>query len=263
MEMKIKGVANIRDFGGYETADGRKIKSRSIIRSGSLAKIKKSGIKKLVYDYNLKTIIDLRTDTEVKDKPFPDMAGVTYLHHSVVSEESIGVTRDSASMHALVDKVMKDNISGDEFMRKIYSDIVNDKTAMAHYREFLEKVLACDGAVLFNCSQGKDRTGLGAVLILSVLGVPEQTILEDYYLTEKNMKSRKKLIRLALKLKKADPFLIDFMDGVMSAKKDYIEPVFAEIKEKYGSMENFIREAVGFSDENVKKFREKYLTIKA
>ena len=65
------GVENTRDLGGFETTDGRKIKKHRLIRSGELAKLTKGDIEKLKNEYNLKIVIDLRTDMEIEHKPDP------------------------------------------------------------------------------------------------------------------------------------------------------------------------------------------------
>ena len=73
-----------------------------------------------------------------------------------------------------------------------YEDMINGQTAQKAYRKFFDLLLTNDkdkNALLFHCTAGKDRTGFGALLILSALGVPFTTIRYDYTLTNITTKS--------------------------------------------------------------------------
>ena len=65
--------------------------------------------------------------------------------------------------------------------RELYPSLITSEFSQLQYAAFLDMILETpDGAVLWHCSQGKDRTGIGAALVLGALGADRQTIVADF-----------------------------------------------------------------------------------
>jgi protein-tyrosine phosphatase len=127
-------------------------------------------------------------------------------------------------------RVGKD-ISGEEFMTKLYALLVD--AARPQYRAFFQLLSDTERLpILFHCSAGKDRTGIGAALIYSALGVEREAIYADYLLSA---------IYLAERIKvwlKDEPHL----EPVMSIRRGYLESAFRVIDEKFSGVERYLRE---------------------
>ena len=92
--IKLEGKRNIRDLGGYRTADGRRIRPNRLIRSENLSGLTENDIRILTREYELRTIVDFRTLAEAMEKPDPVMEGVNYIHNPVLSEAQMGMTHE-------------------------------------------------------------------------------------------------------------------------------------------------------------------------
>ncbi|CDZ25509.1 tyrosine-protein phosphatase [Neorhizobium galegae] len=165
----LEGAHNVRDLGGYRTADGGLTRWRSILRGDALHALSAADIDTLL-ENGLTTVIDLRNAHEIdaEANPFTDHAEVRYHNTPVFS--------------ALAPVEMMANASVSFDMGDRYCQAIdNCQPAIA---EVLNNIAeAPEGAVLFHCSAGKDRTGVISALLLANAGVDETTIIEDYALT--------------------------------------------------------------------------------
>ena len=133
------GVENTRDLGGFETTDGRKIKKHRLIRSGELAKLTKGDIEKLKNEYNLKIVIDLRTDMEIEHKPDPEIDGVEFRHIPFVDTATLGITREKNIFSTAISKVKSLDIPANEYMENMYRALIVNENSLkrikAHIKE--------------------------------------------------------------------------------------------------------------------------------
>ncbi len=144
----------------------------------------------------------------------------------------------------------------------MYAAFLSKDNGRKRFGEFFRELLALpeDRSILFHCSQGKDRTGLGAALILAVLGVDEETIIWDYMLT--NEYSAESIAEERLYLEKhlppgEDPekymIIMDQVDEeTMQRGLDYM-------KREYGSIMGYVRDALHISDGQIAALKEKFL----
>ena len=173
--LAIQGLINARDLGGMKTINGQTVCSKLLIRADALNGLTTKGIQTLVEEYALRTIIDLRTETERREKPDPIIPGVEYLDIPLFEEETAGITREENSSSQLTS--VPD-------MRLLYRHMVSDDYSLQQMAKAIRTTMGVsDGSVLFHCTAGKDRTGVIAMLMLGILGVSEDDILEDYIFT--------------------------------------------------------------------------------
>jgi protein-tyrosine phosphatase len=180
--LRWEACQNARDLGGYATADGGRTRWGTFVRADNLRRLTPAGRAALL-NYGVRTVIDLRraAELEIDPNPFaaPGDAGLPlYLNLppglGAESEDRAAVAAamvgEDASMVGLFRQVL------DHYWRGIASVM----TALAR---------APDGAVLFHCHAGKDRTGLIAALLLALARVPEPTIVADYVLSQECLQS--------------------------------------------------------------------------
>ena len=145
----------------------------------------------------------------------------------------------------------------------LYIRFLEDDCGKESYKQFFRELIGLDEgrAVLFHCTQGKDRTGVAAMLILSALGVPEEVIIEDYMMTNiynsnRIAKERKMLEVLnGLSPEKIERYLM-VMDKVSEST---MTSVIAHLKEKYGSVKGFILTELEVSDTEIDMLKDKFL----
>jgi protein-tyrosine phosphatase len=160
---------NFRDFGGYAAADGRRMRWGRLYRSDSLGKLAGEDLAQFTA-LGIKTVIDLRYPREAdRGGRVPAATGVTYHNLSVEHRPY-----DQARLAEVVDPV--------RFFADRYAEVSQDGTA--EIAQALRLMAASDSAPLvIHCASGKDRTGLLAAVIQSLLGVSEDDIVADYALT--------------------------------------------------------------------------------
>ena len=175
----LDNLHNTRDLGGMCTADGRKIKSGCLVRSGHL--FGASEHDKNVLAGLAEVIVDFRTPGECKEKPNPELPGVAYFHIPIMDSLTAGVTREKEADQKVVTRLGQDPEAARNYMCDMYRHFVSDPFAVSQYRQFTEMLLTHrEKAILWHCTAGKDRCGVISAHILSALGVDEKTIMSDY-----------------------------------------------------------------------------------
>lgn len=254
-QIKLGGAINVRDLGGYKTADGKKIKSHRLIRSAELYKLTGDDIHKLKSTYHLQQIVDFRTNSEVKEKPDPPIQGVRYTHDSIMKDN--GASTSMADLTRSLSKM--DN--PESFLIQANQSFVTDEHARQAYKKFFDILLENEkGAVLWHCTAGKDRAGFGTALVLSALGVPEKTIMQDYLLSNKYRAAENKAAIGEVAKQTDDPKVIDGMKAIMDVRESYLNAAFMEINKQYGSMDRFLKDGLGLTSKDLTKLKSNYLS---
>ena len=261
--LNLNSVGNARELGGYPTVDGRKVKSGVLLRTAALYGISSDDVTRLTKNYHLAVIADLRMSLEVAPKPDPAIEGVKYLNLRVINEDlfnqelekKLSVEGDAiARLNFIIDSGF---VSYD-----MYVGFLSEESGKKAYSEFFRELLDLppERSLLFHCTQGKDRTGCAAMLILSALGVSEDTIMEDYMLTNVfNAKlidgQRKMLLSHGIKESELEKYML-ILDEV---NPKTMNTVLAWLKENYGSPVGYIINELGVSADDIEQLKAKFL----
>lgn len=166
---------NVRDLGGYATRSGETTKYGRVVRAGNLSKLTQSGKHALVA-YGVRTVIDLRDPREfaIDLNPFQEQGQwrgeVRYLSVPLISEQGWEALRDP------------------ELRKRGYALLVEiDGPSIARVLNAI--VEAESGAVVLHCHAGKERTGVIAALLLELVGVPDETIAEDFVASDEHLQT--------------------------------------------------------------------------
>ena len=127
------------------------------------------------------------------------------------------------------------------------------------YEDFLRGLIEEDGPTLFHCTAGKDRAGFAAAITLTALGVSKEDVIEDYMKT--NIFTKDKIDDMIDKIKLMSLYQADaeILRPLIGVERIYIETAFKTAEEKYGSLENFIREGLNISEEEIQILRNKFV----
>ena len=261
--INLESVGNARELGGYSTADGRTVKHGVLLRTADLSRISSKDTARLTDTYHLSVIADLRMTFEAAAKPDPVIDGVKYINLRVINEEllSRGIEKKLAVDGDAVErlKLVADTgvVSFD-----MYINFLSEDSGKKAYREFFHELLDLpEGrSLLFHCSQGKDRTGCAAMLILSALGVSEDTIMEDFLLTnafnaEKIAAQREMLLSRGVEESRLEQYMM-ILDEV---NPKTMIMLLSWLKEQYGSPAGYIIDALGISEEDIAALQTKFL----
>lgn len=268
--LSLTGVGNARELGGYTTEDGKTVKRGVLLRTAKLVNATEEDIARLLSAYHLAVDVDFRGDNEVERAPDPVMEGVEYLNIHIL-DDSMGPSEElEAEIAALeaqgveIDKITEIRLfmKYGGFTDQMYVDFLSSDVGKAGYSRFFQALLALpeDGAILFHCSQGKDRTGCGAMLILFALGVDEKTVMADFMLTNEYnaaliAEERQYLIENGVGEDELETFMKS-MDQVFPA---FMENAIQWMTEAYGSPLGYITGALGVTDEDIQLLRDHFL----
>lgn len=265
----IEAITNARQLGGYVNTEGRKIKQNVILRTGKPSDGTEEDLKVLSEKYHVSDIVDFRSVTEAETAPEPTVEGAVY-HHiplNIAGDMSNMVTDEFKQAYV---KAMQSGDKGELLLTlaknnvlptpKMYEYFLGDEAAEG-YREFFNILLNKkeDASVLFHCTQGKDRTGMGAALFLYALDFDDDTIMEDYLLTntanvaiiQNDVDSVSKYTDDIETIEKAK-----MMDGVSA---ELLQSVIDKMNEEYGSVKGYLQTRLNLSDEEIAKLKEIYL----
>ena len=251
--LPFRGVRNFRDLGGYAARDGRTVRWGVLYRSGALHGATDRDLK-LISALGLTRIIDFRAAYETEREPdrLPDDLAVRALKLSI-EDPSTRV------WHEARNEMVKNMTTLDPsvYMKRTNSELATKFTP--EYRLFFRELLASNGApVLFHCTAGKDRTGFAAACILRILGVPHETVIEDYLLTNQYLLAVYQWRMFMVSMIRGKKF-VDGVRGFMRADESYISAAFEALEQEHGSFENYVRDGLGLSEHDVERLKKYYL----
>lgn len=256
-------VQNCRQLGGYVNAQGKTVRYDVLFRSGKLCKLTENGIEEL-RKKNVTKVIDLRIPEERADKPDPEIPGIKNICINIADPNSnfykmsvwgVGVSYEN------YDSVVTAIAKLDMDLGDMYIDGIIESP---YGRKALKEVFSIlanhqNGAILWHCSGGKDRTGIVAALLLSVLDVDRETILDDYELTNEFVRDERLIMKLASYFFGDNDKEQEHVATIAGIKRKFMEKTLDYIDKKYGSPYNFLTQQVGVSKEEIENIRKKYL----
>jgi protein-tyrosine phosphatase len=218
----------------------------------------------------VQAIVDFRMGAEHESAPDPQVPGATNCHLKVVEMEDFPVPED---LNPKAFDLLKDpnanrmelfDLSYDLGMLgpRLYEGFVLGERGKEAFAAFFRLLLELeDGrAILWHCTDGKDRTGCAAMLLLAALGADRETIIEDYLLTNEFnapllAATQQRLAGRPMPQDKLDALL--FMVGKVS--EAYLNRAFDAIEQSYGSVEGYLRDELGVGAEETRLLRDKFL----
>lgn len=253
--LNLQGGVNFRELGGYETEDGHVTKWHKALRCGSMACLTDEDLDFLA-DYGLTGVVDLRSESECSYSPDRIPAGAQYvsasvypLDHSLL--EDVGIAKYSALSR-----------NGLDFVAETYTKMLADPHAQGAYRKMFRTLIESDRdgqSTAFHCVAGKDRTGIGAFLFLSLLGVRRETVLEDFMLTNlafSKMSTEEQ--NTAVMNAKGDE-LAEQLNSYLGVRKEHFAVLEDSVRIISGDIRNFCRDCLDVGDDDYERLREAYL----
>ena len=249
LDATVEGAVNLRDLGGYRTGDGRAVRSGRVYRSGMMHTITPAGLATLRDDLGIRTVVDLRNAQELEAdgvSPFAD-CGIAWRNAPIGGET---VTTPEERRERVREYVANTVDWCEAYVR------MTDRNAAA-FRDLFE-AMADDASapLVFHCSGGRDRTGIGAALLLSALGVDDETIALDYALTGDLLQPHVDRFQRQME---AVGMSRESWARLLETSADAMRRFLAYLRDAHGGAEAYLR-ASGVQDAAIEAAREHLLT---
>lgn len=245
--LRIPGSINFRDFGGYVTKEGRRIKTGKLFRCGSMVEIVGPGEEQFAA-LDVGVICDMRRDDEVEMAPTPSTEVFACRVHIPIAPGSSPDLRDSITNpdHSFEDRV--------QYMTEITREIARDHVEA--YQQVFTHLLETPNGFLIHCSAGKDRTGFGAAMIKLALGVSEADVMADYLMSNESSELLDRMIpRMEEQGLKLDMETYRVLAGV---REEYLLGALDEIHNHFGGIDGYL-EATGLGPGEREELRQRLL----
>ncbi len=246
----LEGTFNFRDLGGYGTVHGRRVKWGEVYRSDNLSRLTDNAVG-MIASMGIRLVCDLRSDGEAESRPnrLPENQGIETCHLPVVQGKIDGI--------AAFEKIKQGDTSWftDDFMLNGY---LNGMDGFAEiWGNLISRLAEKDSrAMVFHCSAGKDRTGIAAALILSVLGVPEDTIIADHQMSNTCIAPALGDIYSRIRSYGVDP---ERIAGYFAAPRECIVAMLDHLRNAHGSAARFLTTRCGVPPKTIEDLRDALL----
>lgn len=263
----FEGIENARELGGLQMQDGRRIRAGKLVRSAELSKASDADVALLKKRFGLTDVFDFRFEAERSKAMDREIDGVKNTWLSTLPEKFVDAFASGRADTAVVQSqnLMETlseyafNTKAQQMAQKLYPAIVMDTTSQKRYGEFLRGVLSSKGGALWHCSQGKDRCGLGSALVLAALGASRETIVEDFALSNVSYASAVEAISAKIVEKGGGEAELSFIRAMIGVSVENFESTLDLIDSRYGSLQAYLEQALGFSAEEQESMKRKYL----
>jgi protein-tyrosine phosphatase len=252
----LEGVRNFRDIGGHATVDGRRVRTGQVYRAAHFAEATDRDLE-VLEEMNVRVVIDFRGPGEIEaegEDRLPRGARLVPIPMYDPARGNDIRTLLYNSPPEVVAEVYGDGRAA-EAMRKGSVVFVTDAERVEQYGLMFRTIIDADGAAVFHCAAGKDRTGWGASLMLLALGVPEATVI-DHYL-ESNLHRRDRTGRLAeFEAAGFDP---EILQPFFDVREEYKRAALDAVEEHWGGIDNYLRDGLRITDDELARFRARML----
>ncbi|MFC8345808.1 GNAT family N-acetyltransferase [Streptomyces sp. NPDC057280] len=225
---------NFRDLGGYRTADGRRIRPGVLYRSDSLGKLTTGTPDwSRFLSLGVRTVVDLRYPWEIERQG------------RVPADDSYAYVNLSIEHQPYNQAALAPETDPGPYLAERYLQVAED--GRKEIRTALETIATASttAPLVFHCASGKDRTGELAALVLTLLGVDERTVVEDFTLTE--LASAALLSDWQARHNGQSPTWLGFGRAPASVMRGFL----GLLKERYGSVEGYVTQALGMDAESL------------
>ena len=257
-QIGITSIHNARQLGGYRIGD-KHIKDGLLLRTARLSGLSAEDSTLLADRYRVQCIYDFRGQEESLTAPDVIPGSSRYMNLSISLDEggdrSAFKTDSEAEMIGMLLKYA-DNPMIQDLCAHMYDKILFEKSSQEVYRRFFADLVTVnpeDGAVLWHCTQGKDRAGCASALLLSALGAERELIMADFNLSKEYYDPYVATINIENETQS------HVINTLISVNPVVFEEALDKIDERYGSHRNYLTECIGVTPEMMEILRERYL----
>jgi protein tyrosine/serine phosphatase len=257
-DVALEGIANFRDFGGWPTQGGGRVRRGRLFRSAHHAQATAADLQRLA-DLGVQVVVDLRRPPERRRDPMPTHDSVSFK----IVHDKISPDEDAVAPHLAFFKHADKGASWVvDWLLSSYRNYPFDEAYSAIYRDYFQALLETDAGVLVHCQAGKDRTGFLCALTLRALGVDEAAVHHDYLETNRltNWESRLAPMVENLERDRGHPVDPQAIRAALSADLRYLEAAFAEVHARHRDLDAYLADALGVTPAVRERLRARLVT---
>lgn len=245
----LDGAQNFRDIGGYRAESGGIVKRGVLYRSGTLGQLTPAGQARFER-LGTAAIIDLRSTAErgrdADSAWLRARAGYWARDYGMSQGDLSKAFGDRSKLTAAGMRAM---------MTQAYRTMAKEQVPA--YRVLFARLLDTNGPVVLNCTAGKDRTGIGAALVLTALGVPYGTVREDFLLSNAGIDTAVLQRTISSPLSELPA---DVVAPLLGVEGPYLDAAFDQFRRDYGSVEAFLDKELGVGPREIAQLRQRMLS---
>ena len=257
-QIGMSSVHNARQLGGYVIGD-KQIKKDLLLRTARLSALSAEDSLLLTEKYKVQCIYDFRSAGEIQTAPDVIPGDSRHLPLSISFSDNGGqadykVESDAQMIQMLLENAEHPKIQA--MCEVMYDKIFFDESSQVVYRQFFADLLTLDpndGAVLWHCTQGKDRAGCASAMLLAALGAERDLIVADFTLSKHYYDPHTAKIPTATEAQQKA------ISTLISANPTIFEATLDKVEARYGSLANYLTECIGVTPEMMETLREKFL----
>lgn len=243
---RLQGIDNFRDIAGtttaYATAHDGIMRSGVFYRSNAVTP--SAADLKVLNSLGIKAVYDLRTPGEIATTPDAALSGAINRNIDIIGSGTSGANIMTVSMKTAADAVA--------VMENTNRQFVYDAGMRKQFGLLFNQLAAVDGAALFHCTAGKDRTGWTAAVLQTIAGVDSATIMRNYLATNDYTAAR---VAATLKAMPAAQAVV--YAPLLGVQASFLQAGLDQLKAQYGSMDNYLKQGLGLSQETIYVLRAK------
>ena len=243
---RLKSIDNFRDVAGittaYSTAHDGTMRAGVFYRSNAITP--SAADLATLNSLGIKAVYDLRTPSEIAGTPDTMLNGANYQNIDIIGATTSGSNITNISFNSAADAVA--------MMEQTNRAFVNDAGMRSQFGTLFNALASVDAAQLFHCTAGKDRTGWTAAVLQSIAGVDNATIMANYLATNDYTAAR-----VAATLKAMPPSMAAVYGPLLGVQASYLQAGLDEVTAQYGSMDNYLKQGLGLSQETIYVLRGK------
>jgi len=243
---RLKSIDNFRDVAGlttaYSTAHDGTLRGGVFYRSNALTP--SAADLATLNSLGIKSIYDLRTPSEIAATPDTLLTGASYSNIDIIGSTTSGSNITTISFRSAAEAVA--------MMEQTNRAFVSDAGMRSQFTRLFNELAAADGAALFHCTAGKDRTGWTAAVLQSIAGVDNATIMSNYLATNDYTAARMQATLAAL-----PPSMAAIYKPLLGVEASYLQAGLDQVTAQYGSMDNYLKQGLGLSQETIYVLRGK------
>jgi protein-tyrosine phosphatase len=243
---KLVGGLNFRDLGGYATMDGRCVRWNTLYRSGTTHAFTSEDMARIA-SYGIRIAFDLRSNSE-RRRHRSKLDSIADIKYRFLDHDKL-----QGNLTRYLQMPNKRPEQSRDLMMSVYKELPYDFREA--YRALFVHLAEGDLPLVFNCTAGKDRTGVAAALVLTALGVPRETVVEDYVLTEQFFDQSCEMI---LRGNGDSPFggiEREIWEPLMRADAAYLHGMFEELAATNGSINRYLEDELGLNQTMIEQLR--------
>lgn len=257
-------IPNARELGGYRMDDGKSIRHGLLLRGGYLTNASDADISRLSNEFHLRHVFDFRSETERDYQPDREIPGArntwmpTLDMYTDQKIESFPAEAYRDLPNFLLSAAFTDK--GKQLAADLYPSMIDNEYTQLQYASFIQQIVNTpDGAIYWHCSQGKDRTGLGAAFLLAALGASRQLIIDDFDLSNEAYRELLTGIKQKVIERGGGDDELEVIQAFIGVSTRNFINTLGIIDNKYGGMNNYLRNQLMVSDSDIDTLRTRFL----